>query len=208
MGDETPEGGSPVPAMDEESGPDSSPVPDYLTVFEGLRSRARLRVLIPTFFVVWHIAVVLLWGAGDRVREVVRPVIGFYASGLKLAGTWGMFSAPARMHVTFVYGVKENRERFLLSPNPKASLLTSLVDMRERKMRTRLGDEDQRNSWGNRYLDSFCQAPDRSWFQRIELEAAEHDEHHRWGTRKVLLVRPCFFAHKQAQTGKDGGKTP
>lgn len=193
---------------EEESGPESSGEPDYIAIFGGLPARARIRVLVPTFVVVWHIAVVLLWGAGDRVREVVRPVIGLYASGFKLAGTWGMFSAPARMHVTFVYGVKENKDRLLLSPDPDPTLFSSLVDMRERKMRTRLSDDDQRNSWGNRYLDSFCQAPDGSWFQRVELEAAEHDEQHRWGTRKVLLTRPCFFAHKDAQLKKEKEKTP
>lgn len=188
-----------VPPEDDENEPDTLEGPDYIAAFGELGSRARRRILIPTFIVVWHISVVLLWGAGEQVRNIVRPVVGFYAGSLKLGGTWGMFSAPSRMHVTFVYGVKENKERLLLSPDPTSTFFESLVDMRERKMRTRLADEDQRNSWGNRYLDSFCQARDGSWFQRIELEAAEHDEHHRWGSRKVLLIRPCFFAHKKAR---------
>lgn len=182
-----------------ETGEEEQGAPDHIGALFALSRRGKIKVLLPTFFVVWHVAVALLWGAGEQVREVVRPVIGFYAGGLKLAGTWGMFSSPSRMHVTFVYGVKEDAQRILVSPDPESTFFQSLVDMRERKMRTRLDDEGQRNAWGNRYLDSFCQRPDGSWFQRVELESAEHDEKRRWGTRKVVLSRPCFFAHKKAQ---------
>jgi hypothetical protein len=191
-----------------EAGEEEQGAPDYIGAFLALSRRAKIRVLIPVSFVLWHVAVVLLWGAGERVREVVRPVVGFYAGGLKLAGTWGMFSSPSRMHVTFVYGVKEDGQRIMISPDPESTLYQSLVDMRERKMRTRLDDEGQRNAWGNRYLDSFCQRPDGSWFQRVELESAEHDEQRRWGTRKVVLSRPCFFAHKKAQEAKQKEQSP
>lgn len=150
--------------------------------------------------VTWHIAVTLVWGAGDKAREPFKPLMAWYAGGLKLGGTWGMFAAPARMHVVFVYGVTAERERLLLSPNPNPSLYQSMVDMRERKMRSRLGDKEQRDYWGPLYLESFCKRPGGDWFQRIELEMAEHDEQHRWGSRSVVLSRSCYFARKPRVT--------
>jgi hypothetical protein len=102
------------------------------------------------------------------------------------------------MHVVFVYGVTSERERFLLSPNPGASLYQAMVDMRERKMRSRLGEKEQRDYWGALYLESFCKRPNGDWYQRVELETAEHDEQHRWGKRSVVLTRSCYFARKAA----------
>jgi len=118
-----------------------------------------------------------------------------------------MFAAPARMHVIFVYGLTSSHERFLLSPNPSASLYQSLVDMRERKMRSRLGDKEQRDFWGTGYLDSFCRREDGTWFQRVELESAEHDDQHRWGKRSVILTRSCFFARKALEPAALKAKT-
>jgi hypothetical protein len=191
---------------DQELEIDEDSTPDQFLRLGRLPRKQKIRVTLVAAFVVWHMAVTLIWGAGDNVRSYVRPLVTWYAGGLKLAGTWGMFAAPARMHVVFVYGVTSTHERFLLSPNPKASLYQSLVDMRERKMRSRLGDKEQRDFWGTGYLDSFCRRADGSWFQRIELESAEHDDQHRWGKRSVILTRSCFFARKSAD--EKGGATP
>jgi hypothetical protein len=176
--------------------PEGDSGPDHLAGFGKLPMNRRLRVALAAAFIAWHAAVTLIWGAGDRVRGYVKPALTFYADGFKLAGSWGMFAAPSRMHVVYVYGVTEARERILLSPDPESSLYKAMVDMRERKMRSRLGDKEQRDYWGALYLESFCERARDEWFQRVELEMAEHDEQRRWGRRSVVLTRSCFFAKR------------
>jgi hypothetical protein len=173
--------------------------PDYFQRFGKLPRVRRAVILLCAALVTWHAAVTLIWGAGDRVRGHLKPALAWYAEGLKLAGTWGMFAAPARMHVVFVYGVTNARERILVSPDPNSSFYKSMVDMRERKMRSRLGDKEQRDYWGTLYLESFCKRPAGDWFQRVELEMAEHDEQHRWGKRSVVLTRSCFLAKRASE---------
>jgi hypothetical protein len=179
--------------------PDVETGPDHFTSFRLLPPQKRLKTGLIAGLVAWHVAVTLLWGAGDKMREHIKPALSWYAGGLKLGGTWGMFAAPGRMHVIFVYGVTAKNERTLLSPNPNASFYQDMVDMRERKMRSRLGEKEQRDYWGILYLESFCKRSDGDWFHRIELEMAEHNEEHRWGKREVILTRTCLFARKAAK---------
>lgn len=181
-----------------ESLPEDAGQPDVFARFAAAPPRAKVKALLVAAFIALHVTVTLIWGAGDAVKEHFKPVFGFYGSGLKLAGTWGMFATPAKMSVNFVYGVDADRTRVPLSPPRESSLLESLIDMRERKFRSRLGEQNQRDHWGGAFLESFCRKKDGSWFQRIELEAAEHDQHHRWGTRKVVFNKTCFYARSEA----------
>jgi hypothetical protein len=185
---------------------DVEPGADHLQRFRKLPLKRRIVVLLCALFLAWHATVTLIWGAGDRVRGYVKPALAWYAEGLKLAGSWGMFAAPGRMHVVYVYGVTDGHERVLLSPDPNSSLYKSMVDMRERKMRSRLGDKEQRDYWGTLYLEGFCQSSQGDWFQRVELEMAEHDEQHRWGKRSVVLTRTCFLAKRTAEKAGLGQK--
>lgn len=180
--------------------------PDEFDRFKALDLKERLRVLAIGIFVVFHIGVALAWGSGNKVRDVIKPVAFWYGGGLKLAGTWGMFSSPGKMSINYVYGVERSGERVVLSPPVQSTLYQSLVDMRERKMRSRLGEKQQREYWGYGYLESFCRKPDGSFFQRVELDKAEHNEEHRWGSHKVELSRSCYRIRREHERGQAQGE--
>jgi hypothetical protein len=111
-----------------------------------------------------------------------------------MAETWGMFSRPPEDIQVFVYGVDERGGRVELATSNarQRKLWNRVVDVRMRKMQTRLVEEGHRNAWGKHYLDYYCrQHAEETRFQRVELELLRAQPDSSRSTGEVMLRVDC-----------------
>lgn len=138
-----------------------------------IHTRRRWLCRLATLFVLLHVSVVLLRGGPPWLREPLWGLVAWYGDGLRMAETWGMFSRPPEDVQVFVYGVDEHGGRVELATSNarERKLWNRIVDVRLRKMQTRLVEEGHRNAWGKHYLDYYCrQGADEPRWQHVELE--------------------------------------
>jgi hypothetical protein len=112
-------------------------------------------------FTLYHLGAVLAGGAVAQVKQFFAPVLGFYAEGLRMTNSWGMFGKPPNTtHVTIEVDTKEGRGIVVATTKGQGrSLFERIRDTRIRKIQSKLSDEGDRNRFGQAYLDYFCRHP-------------------------------------------------
>jgi hypothetical protein len=146
--------------------------------------------------VILHIGAALLAGTWPSIRDRLWPVVAWYADGLCMINTWGMFSRPPSKNEVRVVGVRADQSTVVLasSVSRRPGWLAGVLDVRLRKMQNRLAKEDARGEYGDVYLAYFCrQAAVRE--VRIELHAAPPAKE----TASVLMSRSCGAAEPRQQ---------
>jgi hypothetical protein len=130
-------------------------------LYAELPFRARMLRAAGIAFTIYHLGAVLVGGAVAQVRSVFAPVFGFYAEGLRMTNSWGMFGKPPNTtHVTIEVDTKEGRGIVVATTRAQdRSFFERVRDTRIRKMQGKLTEEGDRNRFGQAYLDYFCRHP-------------------------------------------------
>lgn len=120
--------------------------------------RRRILVGAATAFVLFHIGAVLLKGAPKKIREPLWPLAAWYSDGLRMTDTWGMFSLPPKDKLVSIVGITDTGARVELSHvlQNERDWKQRVVDVRLRKIQTKLAGEKTRNHWGRGYVDYYC----------------------------------------------------
>ena len=89
---------------------ESPEVPSGPTLYRDLPFRGRMLRAAGIAFTIYHLGAVLAGGAVAGVRKLFDPVLGFYADGLRMTNSWGMFGKPPNTtHVRIEIDTKTER---------------------------------------------------------------------------------------------------
>ncbi len=192
------------PSSPPEANPPSPAPPaedDEVTIRDGLRVlgswpwHRRITFVLATAFTIFHISVVLLRGSPKQYREKL-PKMAFWAEGLRMTDTWGMFSLPPKDKLVSVVGITADGKRIEIShvQQNERNFVQRVVDTRLRKIQTKLADEKSRSHWGWGYVKYFCQdALARGVpLDRIQLEVVPEDGK----PAEIYLKQGCRPARK------------
>ncbi len=164
----------------------------------------RLQVSLAAALVLYHASAALLAGLWPSFRERLWPAVAFYADGLRMINTWGMFSRPPSKHEVRVVGVRaDGTTRLLASSVSRGHDWPARVrDVRLRKIQSRLAKEDARREFGNVYLAYFCR---QSRLSEVRLELVEAPLTNQPG--QELMKRDCGAGEPDRQRSS-GPRSP
>lgn len=139
----------------------SPEVPAGPTLYRDLPFRGRMLRAAGIAFTIYHLGAVLAGGAVAGVKRFFEPVLGFYADGLRMTNSWGMFGKPPNTtHVRIEIDTKTERNVQVATTSAKGrTLFERIRDTRIRKIQGKLTDEGDRNRFGQPFLDYFCRNP-------------------------------------------------
>lgn len=155
-----------------------------------------LRIAAASGLLILHIGAALLAGAWPGIKDRLWPLIAWYADGLCMINTWGMFSRPPSKNEVRVVGVRADQSSIVLasSVSRRPGWVAGVLDVRLRKIQNRLAKEDARREYGDAYLAYFCrQAAVRE--VRLELHPAPPAQE----PASVLMSRFCGDAEPRQQ---------
>lgn len=109
-------------------------------------------------FVLWHATVVLVTGAPPPYRDYVWPLFSWYADGLAMTNTWGMFGKPPRVDQVLVLARRRDGTSYELSTNWTSERMgfERITDVRLRKIQSQVALPDLRKRFGRHFLAYFC----------------------------------------------------
>ncbi len=152
-------------------------------------------------FTIYHVGAVLAGGAIPPVKKALSPIFGFYADGLRMTNSWGMFGRPPNTtNVTIEVDTKEGRGVLVSTTRAKDRTFTERVrDVRVRKIQGKLSEDGDRGRFGQQYLDYFCRFPPPGHTEVRVVRAINHlhelrdddGKVTREATTRVLFTRRC-----------------
>ncbi len=147
---------------------------DLVAAFLRWPVKKRVLVTAAALFTAFHIGAVLLRGAPKPIKDPLWPLASWYSDGLRMTDTWGMFSLPPKDKLVSVVGIATDDSRIEIShvQQNERDFKQRVIDIRLRKIQTKLADEKSRNHWGRGYVNYFCkEALARGLpLRRIQLE--------------------------------------
>ncbi|NUO51314.1 MAG: hypothetical protein HOV80_20860 [Polyangiaceae bacterium] len=175
--------------------------PSGPTLYRDLPFRGRMLRAAGIAFTIYHLGAVLAGGAVPGVRKFFDPVLGFYADGLRMTNSWGMFGKPPNTtHVRIEIDTKTERNVQVATTSAKGrTLFERIRDTRIRKIQGKLTDEGDRNRFGQPFLDYFCRHPPAG-LTDVRVVRAVNDIHElrdddgkvtRAASSRVLFTRRC-----------------
>ncbi|HTJ84931.1 MAG TPA: hypothetical protein VL400_24605 [Polyangiaceae bacterium] len=153
-------------------------------------------------FTIYHFGGVLVGGALPNVRRVFSPIFGFYADGLKMTNSWGMFGRPPNNDNVILEAEKRDGTRVVVSTTkaPDRGLWERIRDVRIRKIQGKLAENGDGARFGQTFLDYYCRDAKRTLGEDVRAVRAIQVMHERRddagnvtrneGT-KTLVVRLC-----------------
>jgi hypothetical protein len=171
-------------------------------LYRDLPFRGRMLRAAGIAFTLYHLGAVLAGGAVAGVRKFFDPVLGFYADGLRMTNSWGMFGKPPNTtHVRIEIDTKTERNVQVATTSAQGrTLFERIRDTRIRKIQGKLTDEGDRNRFGQPFLDYFCKNPPAG-LTDVRVVRAVNDIHElrdddgnvtRQASSRVLFTRRCF----------------
>lgn len=175
--------------------------PSEPKLYRDLPFRGRMLRAAGIAFTIYHLGAVLAGGAVPGVRKIFEPVLGFYADGLRMTNSWGMFGKPPNTtHVRIEIDTKTERNVAVATTSAKGrTLFERIRDTRIRKIQGKLTDEGDRNRFGQHFLDYFCRNPPPG-LSDVRVVRAINDIHElrddggkvtRTAETRVLFTRRC-----------------
>jgi hypothetical protein len=134
-----------------------------------------VKAVLATLLVSLHLGAALLAGTIPQIKDRLWPLVAFYAEGLCMINTWGMFSrAPTKDEVRVVGELPDGTSVLLASSIAgRGNLLERIADLRLRKILSRLAKEEPRREFGRESLAYYCrlspQGGERGGFERVGL---------------------------------------
>jgi hypothetical protein len=164
-------------AASPDAAPDATP---HAPPLRELRGRDRwLRILAMTF-TGYHLVAMLVGGSVPAVRRVAKPLFGFYADGLRMTNSWGMFARPPdASHVVVEATLTDGSKRLLATTRASdRSAFERIRDVRMRKTLSRLTEPKERSDLGHAYLEHYCRTAQAELGQgvRVVRAIAQHHE--------------------------------
>lgn len=158
--------------------------------YEGVVRRwvRRLRQSAAAALVIVHLGAALLGGTLPIMKDPLWPLVAWYADGLLMSNTWGMFSRPPSQDEVRVVGEREGGPTLILATTVprQQSWMERVRDVRLRKIQSRLAKEDARREYGDVYLAYFCR---EAGLREVRLEL--HPPHAAAERGRVLASRRC-----------------
>ncbi|HMJ10482.1 MAG TPA: hypothetical protein VK524_03695, partial [Polyangiaceae bacterium] len=99
--------------------------------------------------VVLHVSAALLAGALPIIRDRLWPLVAWYADGLCMVNTWGMFARPPSKDDVRVVGVRADGSPLLLASSASRGpgWRGLVLDVRLRKIQGKLAKEEVRREF-------------------------------------------------------------
>jgi hypothetical protein len=123
--------------------------------------------------VLLHISAALLSGATPVLKDRLWPLVRWYAEGLCMITTWGMFARPPATDDMLVIGEPAHGGELELSSSvaTRRRFVDRVVDVRLRKIQRKLSKADVRRELGREYLAYFCRlgAERKQPLERVHL---------------------------------------
>lgn len=133
------------------------------------------KTLAAGVLVVLHLGSALLAGAPHALRDPLWPLVAWYADGLRMINTWGMFARPPPVEDVVIVGQQKDGTTIELATAvaSRRSWFQRIVDARLRKIQSKLAKEGARHEFGREYLAYFCRQAVRHErpLARVELRA-------------------------------------
>ena len=143
----------------------AEPNPSAFTQWKTSSPWTKLKTILVALFIVFHCGTALAWGSGKSTRTFLRAYTFWYSKGFRLHGTWKLFSRPRNNKSIFVVAIDKGGKRHKLSPLPNRSAFELFLEVRERKLRTKISKKRIKHRFAPGYLRTFC-APE---YRTIEL---------------------------------------
>lgn len=170
-------------------------------LYRDLPFRGRMLRAAGIAFTMYHLGAVLAGGAVPAVRKFFEPVLGFYADGLRMTNSWGMFGKPPNTtHVRIEIDTKTEKNVPVATTRAHGrTLFERIRDTRVRKIQGKLTEEGDRNRFGQPFLDYFCRHPPAGHTD-VRVVRAVNDIHElrdddgkvtREASSRVLFTRRC-----------------
>jgi hypothetical protein len=179
-------------------------------LYRELDRRGRIVRAAATAFTIYHLAAVLHGGAVPAVRKALKPVFGFYADGLRMTNSWGMFGKPPTTTNVTIEGDTKDKRGIVLSTTraPDRTWFERIRDVRIRKIQSKLADDGDRARLGQAHLAYWCKHPPPGAGELVAVRAVNqiHELRDDEGTvtreasQRTVLTRRC--------TGPGGGPPP
>lgn len=171
--------------------------------FLGLSCFRRFVVVLCGLFVVFHLSAMLIRGGPKKLRDATVPVLSWYSGGLRMTDTWGMFSKRARSQLVSVVGILKDGSRVELAHlrQNERNLKDRIVDVRLRKILSKMTEEKSRKHWGRSLVSYYCKRGLEQGLslQRVQVEVIGKEE-----TPEVHLRQICR-APRETATVPPGG---
>jgi len=131
------------------------------------------KTLAAVVLVVLHLGSALLAGAPHALRDRLWPLVAWYADGLRMTNTWGMFARPPPVQDVVIVGERHDGTTIELATAiaSRRTWFQRIADARLRKIQSKLAKEDDRHEFGREYLAYFCREAGRSVrpLERVQL---------------------------------------
>jgi len=167
-----------------------------------LHGRDRWLRVLAMAFTLYHLVAMLVGGSVSGVRRALKPLVGFYADGLRMTNSWGMFARPPTVNHVVIEATLGDGSKKVLSTTRAGDrdAFERIRDVRIRKIQGKLGEPGDRAQLGHAFLDYHCrQARAQPGPQVLRVRAVglvhelRDDENNvtRKPTELTLLTRSC-----------------
>jgi len=114
-------------------------------LFRELDTKGKVVRALAGGFLVLHLTAMFVGGSIDEVQAAFKPYIGFYASGLRMTNSWGMFGKPPTSTNVRIEAVKRDGSTVELSSTDAHghSLWDRIHDARIRKFEGRIAEGER-----------------------------------------------------------------